>query len=131
MYEEETVIPLVEEVLSVSKQEIETGIVGLHKTVTERTEIVDELLMRTGIEVKRVQIDEFVDTPPPVRHENGVMIIPVLEEVLVVEKRLKLKEEIHVSQTRTEYHEPQSVVLRTESVTEERQQTALTETGEG
>ncbi len=132
MSEEVQVIPLAEEVLTVSKREIETGTISLRKTVTERTEVVDEPLIRTGVEVKRVVIDQFVDSPPPVRHENGVMIIPVLEEVLVVEKRLKLKEEIHVSQTRTEHHAPQSVILRTESVTEERidLKTSLSEVGE-
>ena len=131
MIEEVAVIPLVEEVLSVTKREVELGTVSLRKTVSERTEVVDEPLLRTGVEVKRVQIDEFVDSPPPVRHENGVMIIPVLEEVLVVEKRLRLKEEMHISQTRTEHHDPQTVILRTEAITEDRQQAALTETGKG
>jgi uncharacterized protein (TIGR02271 family) len=37
-----------------------------------------------------------VDHAPEVRTENGVTIVPILEEVLVVEKRLVLKEELHI-----------------------------------
>jgi len=48
------------------------------------------------------------------------MIIPVLEEVLVVEKRLMLKEEIHITQHNEEFHRPQHIVLRTEDITVER-----------
>ena len=117
---EVTVIPLVEETLIVSKREVETGRVHLHKTVGERIETVDEPLLRTEANVRRVEINQFVDSPPPVRYEGDVMIIPILEEVLVVEKRLRLKEEVHVSQTRTEYHDPQQITLRTETLTEER-----------
>jgi len=37
-----------------------------------------------------------VDRMPDIRTENGVTIVPVVEEVLVVEKRLVLKEELHI-----------------------------------
>lgn len=51
---------------------------------------------------------------------GDVMIVPLLEEVLVVEKRLMLKEELHISKRRTEVHNPQRVILRSEEVTVER-----------
>jgi len=37
-----------------------------------------------------------VETAPEIRTEGDVTIVPVLEEVLVVEKRLVLKEELHI-----------------------------------
>jgi stress response protein YsnF len=43
-----------------------------------------------------VPIDKVVDKVPTIRQENDTTIIPVLEEVLVVEKRLVLKEELHI-----------------------------------
>jgi stress response protein YsnF len=52
--------------------------------------------------VSRVPINRTLaegEMPPVVREENGVTIIPVLEEILVVEKRLVLKEEVHIRQT--------------------------------
>ncbi|MFD1693079.1 DUF2382 domain-containing protein [Azotobacter chroococcum] len=57
---------------------------------------------------------------PQVRQEGDVTVIPVLEEVLVVEKRLVLKEELRVR--RVVHEEPHSVpvTLRREQVTVER-----------
>ncbi len=118
--DEEIVIPLVEETFSVGKREIETGRVRFSTTVTERVETVDEPLFRTEVEIKRVPVGRFVDTPPAVRYEQDVMIVPIMEEVLVVEKRLRVKEEVYISQKREEYRSPQQVTLRTEVLSEER-----------
>ena len=117
---DEQVIPLVAEVLTVGKREVETGRVRFRKDVTERTETVDEPLLRTEVSTRRVEINQFVDSPPPVRYEGDAMIIPILEEVLVVEKRLRVKEEVYITQVQTEHHDPQSITLRQETLTEER-----------
>ena len=117
---EAQVIPLVAETLTVGKRQVETGRVRFQTTVTEHTETVDEPLMRTEVQTRRVEINEFVDAPPAVRYEGGTMIIPILEEVLVVEKRLRLKEEVYIMQVQTEHHEPQTVTLRQEVLSEER-----------
>lgn len=124
---DEVVIPLVAETLSVGKREVETGRVRLSTTVTERVETVDEPLFKTEVEIKRVAVGQFVDAPPAVRYEQDVMIIPVMEEVLVVEKRLRVKEEVYVSQKREEYRSPQQVTLRTEVLSEERLSSATQE----
>ena len=36
------------------------------------------------------------DALPAVREEDGVLIVPLFEEELVIEKRLILKEELHI-----------------------------------
>ena len=113
-------MPVLEETLSVGKREVETGRVRFSTTVTERVETVDEPLFKTVVEVKRVGVARFVDAPPAVRYEQDVMIVPILEEVLVVEKRLRVKEEVYISQKREEYRSPQQVTLRTETLSEER-----------
>ena len=82
--------------------------------VTKREEIVDEPLLRESVEVGRVPINRIVAEAPPSRQEDDTLIIPVLEEVLVVEKRLMLKEEVRITRTQTEVHQPQAVTLRTE-----------------
>ena len=117
---DEVIIPLVAETLSVGKREVETGRVRFSTTVTERVETVDEPLFKTEVEIRRVAVGQFVDAPPAVRYEQDVMIIPIMEEVLVVEKRLRVKEEVYVSQKREEYRSPQQVTLRTEVLSEER-----------
>lgn len=99
---ENAVIPLLEETAHVSKRLVETGRVRV-RTQTEVTEhILRETLRSDAVGVTRVPVDRVIkegEVAPQVRTEAGVTIIPVLEEVLVVEKRLVLKEEIHIHQT--------------------------------
>jgi len=62
----------------------------------------------------------MIDEAPEIRHEGDTTIIPVLEEVLVVEKRLILREELHIIRRREEHRDPQKVTLRKENVEVER-----------
>jgi uncharacterized protein (TIGR02271 family) len=114
------VVPVLVEELDVQKRVVETGTVRLTKVVHEREARVDEPLWREEVEVTRVPIQRVVDAPIPVREEHGTLIVSVLEEVLVVEKRLMLKEELHVRKRRLEAHQPQKVTLRSEEAHVER-----------
>jgi uncharacterized protein (TIGR02271 family) len=114
--EEHARLTIAEERLNVSKRVRETGRVRVTKHVETRHEVVDEPLLREEVEVERVPIDRYVDAPVGVRSEGDVTIVPVMEEVLVVEKRLLLKEELHITKRRTERRQPQDVTLRSERV---------------
>jgi len=118
--QEDVVLPVIEEELELRKRTVETGGLRVHKTVHEREEMVDEPLLREELQIERVPINRPVNAPPEVRHEGDVTIIPVLEEVLVVEKRLVLKEELHVKRSRRLDSSPQRVTLRSEEATIER-----------
>jgi len=116
----ETVVPLHEETISVEKRRVERGRVRLTTKVTEHDEIVRHALEQEDVEVTRVPIGREVDARPDIRQEGDTTIIPLVEEVLVVERRLVLREEIHVRrQTRTVQAE-QPVTLRSEDVIVER-----------
>jgi uncharacterized protein (TIGR02271 family) len=107
------VVPLAIEELSVHKREVSTGLVRLQRRVVTREEVVDEPLMREDATVERVPVNRLVEGDAPVvRHEHGVLVIPVLEEVLIVEKRLMLTEEVRVTRRRVQHSEPQRVTLR-------------------
>jgi len=116
---ENLVVPVVHEVLDVQKRWVESGRVRIKKVVHEHEEVVDEPLLREEVEVERIAINRAVDGPVAVRHEGDVMIVPILEEVLVVEKRLMLKEELHIRRRRAEGSHPRRIVLRTEEATVE------------
>jgi uncharacterized protein (TIGR02271 family) len=117
---ESIVVPVAEEALSVGKRVIETGGVRINKTVHERQETVDIALTEDHVEVERVPINRVVEGPVEVRREGETLIIPLYEEVFVVEKRLMLKEELHIRMRREEVHKPQQVTLRREEVSIER-----------
>ena len=115
------VVPLVAEELRVETRTVETGRVRIHKTVQEQEEVVDPPLLRDNMTIVRVPVGRLCEgEPPSTRQEGDTMIIPVLEEVLVVEKRLMLKEEIHVRREQSTFHAPQNVTLRREEVHVER-----------
>jgi uncharacterized protein (TIGR02271 family) len=118
--DEPTVVPVFVEELEVQKRPVETGKVRITKVVHERETIVDEPLWHDKVAITRVPIQRVVQGPVPVRKENGTTIISVVEEVLVVEKRWMLREEIHICQQRIETHQPQRITLRSEDVQVER-----------
>jgi uncharacterized protein (TIGR02271 family) len=106
------VLPVIQEQLDVQTHQVETGRVRVHKIVQEREETVDPALLRDEVVVERVPINRIVEGPVTPRTEGDTMIIPLLEEVLVVEKRLLLREELHLTKRRVEVHHPQKVKLR-------------------
>lgn len=114
------VIPVIVEEPDVHKRVVETGKVRITKVVHEREAVVDEPLLHEEVEVTRVPIQRVVDGPIPVRYEEDRIIVSILEEVLVVEKRLMLKEELHIRKQRREVHQPQHITLRSEEAHVER-----------
>ena len=119
--DEPLVIPVVAEELTVEKRQVTRGTVRIHTRVETREEVVDEPLQHEEVTVERVPVNALVDGETPTPHyENEVFVIPILEEVLVVQKRLVLKEEIRVTRRRTTVSRPQQVTLRREVVEIER-----------
>ena len=126
--DEPLVVPVVVEELEVQKRVVETGKVRITKMVHERETLVDEPLVRENVAISRVPMQRVVEGPIPMREEQGTTIISVVEEVLVVEKRWMLREEIHIRKQRTETHQPQPITLRSEEVQVERVPHAAEET---
>ena len=116
------IIELAEEQLRVSKREVERGRVVVRTRVEEREELAEAALRQEDVTVERVPIGRMIEAAPPMREEDGVLIVPVLEERVVVMTELVLKEEIRITKkSRTEIvREP--VRLRSERVEIERLQ---------
>jgi uncharacterized protein (TIGR02271 family) len=114
-------LPVVEETVHVEKKTTETGKVKISKTVKVDTETVNLLQVQDEVQIERIAINEFVQTPPPpVRYEGDIIIIPVLQEVMVTEKRLLLIEEVRITKRKVESKESQEVALRKEEIKVER-----------
>jgi uncharacterized protein (TIGR02271 family) len=118
--DESMVVPVLVEELEIQKRLVETGKVRMTKVVHEREALVDEPLLHDKVAITRVPMQRVVDGPVPVREENGTTIISIVEEVVVVEKRWMLREEIHIRTQRIETHQPQRITLRREDVQVER-----------
>lgn len=116
-------IPVVHEELVVGKERVETGRVRVVKRVHEAVQTVDVPLIHEEVEVERITLQRPVDAIPPVRHEGDTLVIPVVREELVVEKRLVLMEEIRITRKKTTISQPQEVTLRREELVVDRQPT--------
>jgi uncharacterized protein (TIGR02271 family) len=115
--QEELVIPILAEEATISTQEVVRGVVRVHKRVDTYEETLDAALTTEEVTVERVAVNALVEGEAPrMREEDGVLIIPVLEEVLVVEKRLLLREEVRLTRQATTVNSPQTVTLRRETV---------------
>lgn len=116
--EESLSVPVIEEKIIIDKKTEETGRVRIQKKVHETEETIEIPVSTEELEVERVAVNQYIDTPPPaIRHEGNTTIIPVLQEVTVVEKRLLLVEEVRITKKVVDTATTQRVPLRKEEVT--------------
>ena len=114
--ERAVVVPVVAEEINVSKRTVETGRVRVKKLIREREEVIDQPLLKTDVVVERVPVNRYVERAPAVRQEGESLVVPLVEEVIVVEKRLMLREELRINTRQVETRRPQRVTVRREDV---------------
>ncbi len=115
------VLPIVQEEAQFSKRTVETGRVSLRTVVDRHEETLQETLTRTDVDVSRVAIGRFVDLAPLVEERDGVTVVPIVEERLIVEKRLFLVEEVHLVRRTTLEPVSQTITLRSTRAVIERE----------
>ena len=116
-------IPVVAEQLAVGTRTVDTGRgVRVHKTVVQQPVTIDEALGHDEVDIRHVAVDRIVapDEVPATRYEGDTLVVPVLEEVLVIERRVRIKEELHITRVRHERQHQETVVLKAEQVQVER-----------
>ncbi len=121
----EIVVPLAREDVTVTRHKVETAVVSVATVTRTHDAVVDEALTHERVEIERLPIGQFIDKAPPVREEGNTTIISIVEEVLVVEKRLVLKEEVHLRRVRiTERHQETVALREQEAVITRREKSA-------
>jgi uncharacterized protein (TIGR02271 family) len=90
-------IPVIEERLKVGVKQVETGSVQIHKKIISQDVSQEVPITHEEVTINHVPINQYIDVAPAVRYEGDNTIISVVKEVLVVEKRLMLVEELHIS----------------------------------
>ena len=108
----ETHFPLYAEDLTVSKRQIAGDMVQVSTITRENESFVDETLNHERVQIDRIPIGRQVDAVPPVRQEGDTTILSVVEETIVVERRLILKEEIHIRRLHVSERHQEAVILR-------------------
>ena len=117
---EQVVVPVVHEEVQVARERVETGVVRVRKVMQERVEVIDEPVLHDEVDIEHVAINRPVDAPQPPREEGDVLIVPVYEEVITVQKQWVLREEIHFRRREVRTRHREEVVVREESAVVER-----------
>jgi uncharacterized protein (TIGR02271 family) len=113
------ILRLWEEELSFDRERVETGRVRVRVVTREHDETVEIPLTRENVEIERVAVGREVDEIPPRRQEGDTTIVPIVEEVITLQRKLVLKEELHLRFVRaTEQHRETVTLRRQEAVIE-------------
>jgi stress response protein YsnF len=118
--DDELVIPVISEELHADAVPVETGGVRVTKRVDSHEEVLEQELRKGRVEVKRVKTNRVVDGPQPVQRSGNAIVIPVVSEVLRVEKQWVVTEEIHITQTEERERVQQKVKVNQEQADVER-----------
>src|SRR3954451_23629049 len=111
---------VVEEQATVHKRKHVTGAVRVHTRIHEDEQPVEAELSAEKIEIERIPLDRFVEGPIPDRQEGDATIVSVIEEVAVLQTRLKLVEEVRITRRTVTRHMEDTVRLRRQEVVVER-----------
>ena len=120
--DDETKLQLFTEELSVAKETVETGRVRISTHTLEREALVDEDLAHEQVEIETIPVNLQIDSVPEVRQEGDTTIVPVVEEKLVVKRRLMLKEEVRIRRVRSTERHRETVKLRYQDAVVTRQE---------
>ena len=89
-------VPVLAERLTADARPVELGELRVHTRVDEVEETVRRAVERDELDVERVPVNRPLEAPVAQRTEGEWLVIPVMEEVLVVRTQLMLKEELRV-----------------------------------
>ncbi|HYP40512.1 MAG TPA: YsnF/AvaK domain-containing protein [Chloroflexia bacterium] len=115
---QQAVVQLREETLVAQKQWVEVGAVLIRKELEERTETLPVEVGYEEVHVDRVQVNRALaegEKAVP-RQEGDTYIVPIIEEEIVVTKRLVVREELRITKRRLARHEELTGTVRAERV---------------
>jgi len=117
---DEIVIPVVAEELHVDTVSVPTGGVRIIKSVVGHEEVIEQELRRERVEVRRVPVHRVVSGPQPIIQTEDTLIVPIVQEILKIEREWVVTEEVHISRSEETQTHQQRVVLRHEEAKVER-----------
>ena len=125
---DELVLALHAEDFAVTKRQM-VRTVQVRRETRSHDALVEESLAKTEVVIERVPIGQFVDAVPPTREEGDVTILSVIEEVVVVQRRLRLVEEVRIRRVQTTDTHVETVSLREQHVVVTRSDPVIQEAG--
>ena len=85
---EQITVPVIEEELVTGMRAVKTGSLRARKRVEHIRKEIDMPTVQDVVSVSRVSVNRVVTTMPNMREEGDTLIVPVVDEEIVVHKRL-------------------------------------------
>ncbi|MDQ3706398.1 MAG: YsnF/AvaK domain-containing protein [Chloroflexota bacterium] len=115
---ERIVVPLIDEHLEVRKHWVQSGEVVVRRSVQTSQQTIPVELQYEEVQVDRVPVNrplgEGEQTQP--WWDGEVMVVPVIEEEIVVSKRLVVREEVRISKRKSVRQETVSDTIRNQQL---------------
>jgi stress response protein YsnF len=112
-----TNIPVVEETIQIKRELIDKGRIRFTKKVDEETVEIPLTSTTQQYSIERISVNRYVEEAPPgIRYEGKTMIISIIEEEAVIQKRLKIVEELHITSAEIETRTKTEVNLKKERI---------------
>lgn len=114
--ESHTRIPLHDEEVEHGTRVVELGHVRVRKRVDEHVDERNVTLRHNEVQIEHVPVNELI---PEMIHpylDGDTYVIPVVEEEIVLQRRLRLKEEIRIRRVVAEREESMSIPYRRERI---------------
>ena len=89
-------ISLQSEEVTVSRHEVAGDTVRIGTVTREHDHHINESLTHTRVDIERVPVGRLIESVPPIRDEGDTTVLSVVEEVIVIERRLIPKEEVRI-----------------------------------
>jgi uncharacterized protein (TIGR02271 family) len=118
------VVPVIQEELEVGRQQVQTGAVRVRKVGHDEQVEVPAEVVAERVTTERVPINRVVQLRPQIRHEGDTVVVPVVQERVVVHTELVLVEEVRITTHREVRDGTQVVSVRREEAIVERQDPA-------
>jgi len=113
-------LPVVQEDASIAVRHMQHHVRVRRKVVTEQRTL-ETPVWTEDVQIERIPRDEFVQHMPEARQDGDALVIPVIEQVAVVENRLRLREEIRIRVVRREHVDRRTIAVRRHEVEIDRQ----------
>ena len=109
---QDVVVPICQERASVTKRRIVTGRVKVSRVTHQSEKLLTGTLAQQQVKIDRIPIGKLIKAVPKIRKEGDAIIIPIVEEIPVVERRLVLIEEVWVRRIYSKKKHRERVWLR-------------------
>ena len=97
MADEDVTVQLAREEVTISKREVEQSRVRVNVRVEEEEQLLAVALHDGEVSVERLPADEVVDELPETVDDGTTIVIPLVEEVVVLQKRYRIRERVRIT----------------------------------